>query len=754
MANGRLHAVLHHLRQLADAAEAGGVSDAQLLERFVAHRDPAAFELLLWRHERLVHNVCRRVLRDAHDADDAFQATFLVLVRKAGSIGRGESVAGWLYRVAYRVALRARAAAVQRERRERRGVDLAEEASPRAESADADWRDLRPVLDAELSRLPERYRIPLVLCYLEGKSYAEAARQLGCSRGTVSTWLTRARELLRRRLTRRGLALSGGLLAGLLAAHAASVSAAGSLIENTVKIALPAAAGKAAVSANVAALTEGVLRAMFLNKVKVVAAVVLAAGILVGGAGALTYPVLASNLVAAIPAAPEEAAAAEPANAAEPPLPLPASGAQPKEHAAWEELARLDGFTRSFTSVAFSPDGTKLATGSLDGNALLWDVASRKKIFQYRSAEGSAIHAVAFSPDGKWLAVASGQRDKAGTVDLLDTAGGKRYAKLQGHDDLVTALAFSPDGKTLATASYDGTARLWDATGAERVAVRVGTGRVFAAAFSPDGKVLATAGEEKVLKEEGKGDSLRLLDAATGRELRRVRGHDGLVTSVAFSPDGKVLASGGADKTTRFWDVETGKELAALKGHQDAVRAVAFSLGGRLLATGSLDRTVKLWDVKALKEVATLKGHSLGVLCVAFAPDGKTLASGSGGEAELGNGEPDVRIWTAQAVPAGGTANAPLPAAAETGGGDRLDQLVQDLLKSKRTDEQAVEAIYLATLGRFPADAEKDGALKHLARKKDRPEALADLLWALTQAKEFGENVDALTKRRLQRPVK
>src|SRR5262245_33545408 len=213
MANGQLHAVMHHLRRMAGPPDAGGVSDAQLLARFVRHRDEAAFELLVWRHERMVHNLCRRVLRDREDAEDAFQATFLALARKARGISKREAVAGWLYRVAYRVALRAQAAAARRGRRERSGLDPDAATPARDPAAEAAWRELRPVLDGEVDRLPEKYRVPVVLCYLEGRTYEEAARQLGCSRGTVSTWLNRARELLRQRLARRGLALSGAVLA-------------------------------------------------------------------------------------------------------------------------------------------------------------------------------------------------------------------------------------------------------------------------------------------------------------------------------------------------------------------------------------------------------------------------------------------------------------------------------------------------------------------------------------------------------------
>src|SRR5262249_6452350 len=162
--------ILQHVRPFIRPDHAGGVTDAELLRRFLSERDEASFELLLWRHGPMVLGVCRRVLGDAHDAEDAFQATFLVLARKGASIGQRESVSGWLYTVAHRVALRARARAANRARRERPLGDLA---VPEAGCAPAEliaWRELRPLLYAEVERLPDKYRAPFVLCYLEGKT--------------------------------------------------------------------------------------------------------------------------------------------------------------------------------------------------------------------------------------------------------------------------------------------------------------------------------------------------------------------------------------------------------------------------------------------------------------------------------------------------------------------------------------------------------------------------------------------------------
>ncbi len=288
MATGEMNGVLRHLRGLALRRDAAGLSDEELLERFLACREEAAFAVLLRRHGPMVLGVCRRVLRHEHDAEDAFQATFLVLVRKVASLARRELVANWLYGVAHRTALKAKAAAARRQARQRPLEDV-----PAPETdAEGPGPDLRPLLDQELCRLPDRYRAPVVLCDLEGKSRTEVARQLGCPEGTVSSRLARGRGLLARRLARRGVVLSAMALA------AACVPAA--LAESTVKAALGYAAGNAAVagcvSAPVAALTEGVLRAMFLNRIKVAALVLLAVGVAgLGGAGLLAPPAFADK---------------------------------------------------------------------------------------------------------------------------------------------------------------------------------------------------------------------------------------------------------------------------------------------------------------------------------------------------------------------------------------------------------------------------------------------------------------------------
>jgi RNA polymerase sigma factor (sigma-70 family) len=278
------------LRFLRDVAQGGGGEpDRTLVERFVAQRDEAAFAALVERHGPLVHGVCRRLLRHEEDAEDAFQATFLVLVRRAASIRKGESVGSWLYGVAYRIAAKLRAAALRRQRRQEPLGEVP------ADSAAAPRGDLKDVIDEEVSRLPARYRAPLVLCYLEGKTTEQAARQLGCPRGTVLSRLARARAQLRPRLLRRGLALSGGLTAALLAGGASAVPPA-----RWLKEVLGAMRGCAA-SARAVELAKGVILTMKLATVKTATAVLLALAAVAVGMGLVARPTRATPLSAAEP---------------------------------------------------------------------------------------------------------------------------------------------------------------------------------------------------------------------------------------------------------------------------------------------------------------------------------------------------------------------------------------------------------------------------------------------------------------------
>jgi RNA polymerase sigma factor (sigma-70 family) len=281
MIQGKTSSVGRQLESLWTSGTQTGMSDAQLLSRFAGVRDAAAeaaFRELVQRHGPMVMGVCHQILGRPHDADDAFQATFLVLVRKAGSIRVGDSLAPWLYAVAYRTAQRARAIA---SRYRAAPVEILEDPMGHPAS-DACHFDLRPLLHEELNRLPGKYRDPIVLCHLEGKTHEEAARLLRWPVGTVSGRLSRGRELLRSRLKRRGMEVSRAVLsANWLAGTPTSVALP--LIESTVGAAIGFAAP--AVSTSVLSLTQGVLRAMLLHKLKMSALVVMLVGGMTTGAG-------------------------------------------------------------------------------------------------------------------------------------------------------------------------------------------------------------------------------------------------------------------------------------------------------------------------------------------------------------------------------------------------------------------------------------------------------------------------------------
>src|SRR5262245_24561556 len=268
MASSPMCNVLQPFYRGALLRDGAGLTDAALLEGFVNRRDAAYFEAQVRRHGPMVLGVCRRILRDPHDAEDAFQAAFLVFVKRAAAVVPREFVGNWLYGVAYRTALEARRTAARRQAHEKQVTDMPH---PSVEVEET-WQELLPLLDRELDRLPDKYRAPVVLCHLEGRTRKEAARQLGLPVGTLSGRVTTALRMLVKRLRRHGLTLSIGALAATLTPKVASASVPVSLVAATVQAAPLLAAGQAVsagvVSAKVTALARGVIRSLVLAKWK------------------------------------------------------------------------------------------------------------------------------------------------------------------------------------------------------------------------------------------------------------------------------------------------------------------------------------------------------------------------------------------------------------------------------------------------------------------------------------------------------
>ena len=558
----------------------GSLTDGQLLQRYLGAGDGAAFAALVRRHGPMVFGVCGRVLRHEHDAEDAFQATFLVLARKAHSVVPPDAVGHWLYGVAYRAAQKAREAAVRRRAHEwRAGLRLPEE-RPRPD-------DHCKELDWEINRLPDIYRAAVVLCALQGLSRKEAARRLGCPEGTLSSRLAKARRLLARRL--------GGpaVLAAALTAGRAAQAAAPALLAGTAT-----AATGGAVSAEVAILTRGVINAMLLAKVRSVAAVALVACCLAAGLGALAL-----------------GARAEPGGTAQ------AEEARPAEVLEAVAVRRFEGHTDGVMAAAFSPDGKQVLSGGAsygdgDSKVRLWDVATGKELLKLEGHAGG-VYSLAFLPGGK-KAVSGGAE---GTIRIWDLETGKERNRLEGHQDTVYGLAVSPDGKSLLSGGEDTTVRLWDlATGKEVRRFDGHTDKVRAVAFSPDGKQALTGG---ILGDP----TLRLWDVATGKEVAKYASDSEGIASVAFSPDGKQALAGCMDNVVTLLNLGDGGQKR-LEGHTQQIHGAVFTPDGKRVLSASYDQTVRLWDVATGKELCRFFGHTNWVWPVVVSPDGKLGLSG------------------------------------------------------------------------------------------------------------------------------
>jgi RNA polymerase sigma factor (sigma-70 family) len=618
MTANQMSETLQHLRNTALFCEGAGLTDGQLLESYLNRHNEATLATLVRRHGPMVWGVCRRILGNHHDAEDAFQATFLVFVRKAASIVSPALLANWLYGVAYQTALNARAASVKRKGRERQVAEM-----PEPEMVQQDlWRDLQPVLDRELKRLPDKYRIPIILCDLEGKTRTEAARHLGCPEGTVAGRLARAREMLAKRLSRHGIALSAGTLAAILTQNTASASVPAAVVSSTIKAANAFAAGEAAasgvISAQAVALTERVLKTMLLTKLKIATAVLLV--LLLAGIGV-------SKLTSDV-------------DAQKPPA---KTGKTPKE--TWKEAGTLVGHEKPVLCLAFGP-GSVLITGDKSGQVRVWDTAAKKSLRDFKNGgfkkgpAGRPITGITYAADDTWVSfreknaahLAFGKMMKDGKPltfgkgiggdsfsPLAMTSDAKTYAVrkndspdilieetdlkdlrpkiinpndliwCKGHEKAPTCAAFAADDTLLVTGSPDKSARLWDAvSGAARHTLSGHTDAVLAVAFSPDGTLVATGSRDGLVK---------VWDVKTGKETASLKGHT-VVRAVAFAPDCKTLASGGEDEAVRIWNAKTGAELAVLRNHKGTVLTVAFSRDGALLASGADDNTVRLWKRK------------------------------------------------------------------------------------------------------------------------------------------------------------
>jgi RNA polymerase sigma factor (sigma-70 family) len=452
MPKATLGDMLRTLRSMCAADKAQDLTDRQLLQQFLAEKEAAAFTILMHRHGPMVLGIGQRVLGDAHSAEDVFQATFLLLVRRAASIPCTGSLGNWLYAVAQRIALKARAQTAARRRRERRATQM-----PRAEPLDElTCQELRSVLDEEIGRLPEKYRSPIVLCNFEGKSYDQAALELGCPKDSLAKRLARARELLRHQLTQRGISLGVGTLALFLAEKTARAAVSARLTMNTVKAAASVAAGKAPAAAYLstaaAALVEHAMRTR-LPEVKtklvllVVAMVLAAVGAGLAGGGVADN---AEHRPTAKPLRLEKA----PAGAITP----VAFGGEPRL-----QVEIRPGHTNYVESVALSADGKYLVTGTTAKAAILWETSSGKKIHTVQGHSGDVL-SVALSVDGKHLV--TGSKDK--TAILWEASTGKKLNTFLGHTRWVTSVALSADGKYLVTGSYK-TAIMWEASSGKKL---------------------------------------------------------------------------------------------------------------------------------------------------------------------------------------------------------------------------------------------------------------------------------------------
>jgi RNA polymerase sigma factor (sigma-70 family) len=611
MAGAPLQTVLDHLRRLRGRADDVQRSDRDLLRAFVSHNDQDAFALVVTRHAPLVWGVCRRILGHQQDAEDAFQATFLVLARRAGSIRWRSSIGGWLHKVAQRLAVRAR------QRREQRCCR--EQAVDRPRQAESSLQDLAAAVDEELRLLPAKYREPLLLHYLQGATAQAAARQLGLSRATFYNRLARGRDMLRQRLSRQGLSLAAPLLATVLMQEAEGV--APSLIEIAQR------GWTAHVPERVASLAGEALLSTTLLKMKVGLALGLLLGVAAGGVAMLTprapmSPTLAAERSTEAPREEEKPAVRVDRHGDR----LPPGAVTRLGTLRFRVDAEIEG------GLAFAPDGKTLA---VRGNGGLWllDAVSGKQLRRIDRA-GALNPRLAFSPEGKRLinACQANERDPARhvihlrrVVRVWETASGRQVIESELPD--ARWVGWSADGQPFAAYVAKGELRLRN--------VATGRQRRFLARDLPDpirAEICTCIVGEKVVAASDEKSRIHVWDLAGGDERYSLEAGEGqpYVRSLSLSPDGRWLVSLAQNAAgtyfVRWWDVRTGKLRQAIARDQQHLAELVFAPDGKTLATVGWTE-IRLWDVATWRERCRFSSPSgwFGQ-SVAFSPDSKTLA--------------------------------------------------------------------------------------------------------------------------------
>ncbi|HEY7424262.1 MAG TPA: sigma-70 family RNA polymerase sigma factor [Gemmataceae bacterium] len=625
-----LQGILEHLRRLTTPARDRDLSDADLLERFRLRGEEAAFTLLVQRHGPMVLAVCRRIRGDAHEAEDAFQATFLVLVRNAGAIRKQQSLAGWLYGVASRIAHKAR---LRSARQRARPFDALPSIIRDDPSAKLTAEELRAALDEEIERLPDKYRIPLVLCYLADKTHEQAAGELGWPKSSVTARLARARELLQRRLRHRGFTAPASLLAALWTEQSAKAAIPTRLTLSTVRLAMQTLTGETLAATNAAALADGFVKGAASAKYTAMLTLLVPMGLAALSMWMVSSPVPSARQKTPPPQALDHRGEKQ-APTRKPRVDL-FGDPLPDEAVArmgWGRLRHPD------CRLAFSTDGKTLISGARNG-IRIWDAATGQLRRRF-DLDLSSNWTLSFAFTGERIFIAGEGREKRiVTLQVFDPASGKVRRRLELPDQATCAnVTLSRDGKWLAY-GHQNNIRLHD-TASGREVLRLPRGDCIA--FAPDGKTIA------ICDLTG---TVQIHDTASGKSVRELKRDGDTVADIAFSPDGRFLASivwNEKQRETReisIWDIITGEERHRLKGPGGFALCAAFSPDGKYVATGYQHPDLILWDMATGKEVRRYPTDAL-FASIAFSPDGKSLAAASG--------EGTIRLWepeTGQVLP-------------------------------------------------------------------------------------------------------